>query len=129
MSMEDIVRERHKLEDRVTRFLAQIDDLVGRTRTMETRDIEVCMAKLYDLMTAATDESIKLDRLFKGLLVKSIYDKRKSGEKMRSSFWNGRAFPPEIVDYKFAYPVPITENLANEWGAGGSGSVRRLITP
>jgi len=128
MSMEDIVKQRHDLEDRVNLFMAQIDVCATRVKTMETRDIEICMARLYDLMAQASDEAARLDRLFKGLLVKSVYDKRKAGEKKKGSFWAGIGQLDEIVNWWFQYPIPLTETLANEWGQGGGNSVRKLLT-
>ena len=129
MSMAELVRQRHALEDRVNRFLTQCDDCTSRVKTMDTRDIEICMAVLYDAMVAARDEETRMDRLFKGLLVKSVYDRRKSGENRRVLFWFITPAPTEIIQYKFAYPVPITETLANEWGKGGAQSVQKLLAP
>lgn len=128
MSMEEIVKKRHELEDRVKYFLTQVDRCVSRIKTMETRDIEICMARLYDLMMEAKDEATRLDNLFKGLLVKSVYDKRKSGDKKKLALLQGSAWLEDIINYEFEYPVPITETLANEWGHGGEPSVRNLLT-
>ena len=127
--MEEIVRRRHELEDRVNNFLHQIDRCATEVRTMDTRDIEICMAKLYDLMSQASHEADRLDRLFKGLLVKSVYDKRLAGEKHKCGFWSAPSFPERIIDWQFKYPIPLTETLANEWGSGGVSSVRKLLTP
>jgi len=128
MSMEDIVKEKHEFEDRVNRFLTQIDKCTSRAMTMTTRELEICMARLYDLMIQASDETLRLDLLFKGLLVKCVYDKRKAGEKQKYHFWTDSSWPNEIVKWRFQYPVPITEALANEWGQGGSSAVRKLLT-
>ena len=129
MSMEEIVRKRHELEDRVKYFLAQIDRCATEIRTLDTRDIEICMAKLFDLMSQATSESARLDNLFKGVLVKSIYDRRISGEKPKRSFWRGISWPEVIINWEFQYPVQLTESLANEWGSGGEANVRKLLAP
>jgi len=126
--MVDIVKKKHEFEDRVNRFLTQIDECSSRAMTMTTRELEICMAKLYDLMVLASDETSRLDLLFKGLLVKCVYDKRKAGESRKYPWFGGYSNPDEIVLWRFQYPVPITEVLANEWGQGGSSAVRKMLT-
>ena len=128
MSMEEIVRQRHELEDRVNQFLEQISQCTTQVRTMETREIEICMAKLYDLMMQASEEKARLDHLFKGLLVKSVYDQRKAGAKQKNTFWSFPALATDIVNWRFEYPIPINETLANEWSNNWESTVRKLLT-
>jgi hypothetical protein len=128
--MEDVVRERHKLEDRIEAFRQQIDRFLDLCMIMEVRNMETCMAQLYDLMSQATNEADRLDKLFKGKLLKSAYDKRKSGQ--RGSFWrkfsHGSVWYFEITNWDFSYPVLLTEELATEWGDAGGSTVTRLLT-
>jgi len=130
MSMEEIVREKHAFEVRVNHFLKQVRDYSVDCKAMKTRDMEICMARLYDLMAQAREEAKRLDHLFKGYLVKKAYDKRKAGEPYSAwrNFWSRPLFNPEnMVRRQFDYPVPLTEELASQWATGNAEAIRKSL--
>lgn len=131
MTMEDIVRKHHQLEDRIARFQQQIGEFMNEAFcSMDTRSHEIAMARLYDMMTQATDEAIRIDHMFKGLLLKKTYSRRKAGEKpsIFSRFWHNGCTVNKLIKWKFAYPIPLTESLAQDWADGNSDSTRRLLS-
>ena len=130
MSMEEIVRQKHEFEARVNRFLKQVRDYSADCKAMKTRDMEICIARLYDLMSQAAGEAERLDELFKGFLVKRAYEKRKAGEPYSAwrNFWSRPLFNPEnMVRRQFDYPVPLTEELASQWATGNAEAIRKSL--
>jgi hypothetical protein len=119
MNMEELVRKRQW-------FVAQIEEYLSNVRSLDTKVIEICMARIYDRMAEASDEAKRLDLLFKGLLVKSVYDKRLAGEKRKWSLFRG-VQPEDVLGRSFMYPVPLSETLAKEWGTGGPAAVQTLL--
>jgi hypothetical protein len=129
MKMEDIVRKQHELEDRIARFQEQINEFMRLSfRYLDTREHEIAIARLYDLMTEATDDATRIDHMFKGLLLNKTYSRRKAGE--RPSFLS-RLAPSyglgAFIGWQFDYPIPLTEQLAHDWAAGNAESTRRLL--
>ena len=129
MKMEDIVRKQHELEDRIARFQEQINEFMRLSfRDLDTREHERAMALLYDLMTEAADDVTRIDHMFKGLLLKKTYSRRKAGEC--PSFLSRLAIPlgmQAFIAWQFDYPIPLTEQLAHDWAAGNAESTRRLL--
>jgi hypothetical protein len=131
MKMEDIVREQHALEDRIADFRRQIDEFLRLAfRELDVRKHELAMAKLVDRMSEAASEATRIDDLFKGLLLKQTYQRRKAGEKPSffSTFIIDQNYDVDrFVKWQFRYPIPLTEELAQDWAAGNAESTRKLL--
>ena len=130
MSMEDAVRAQHNFEDRLAKFQAEIDEFMRLSfRELDVRQHEVAMARLIDFMDETTGNSERLDQMFKGLLLKRTYDRRKAGDKPSffSTIFIKRYYKVnDFIKWKFRYPMPLTENLAHDLAAGNHESTRNL---
>ena len=134
MSMEDLVRERHALEDKIRAFIASIEQFRKDARRMELRDLEIAMAKLVDAIDQATDESKRLDFCFKGILAKSVYDASRVHGPVKLGFFAGLSagpapWPESIVQWYFGYPFPLSEERINEWSQSPLDPVKFLPPP
>lgn len=128
MSMEQVIRNIHS-------FRAQINDYIKKASPLNRNEIEILMARLSDLMeTGPTTESI-LDKKFKGLLAKPIYDARLSGRE--PSFGQRFVFRADttpdsrisfLAKYRFTYPFPLREENIVEWANATPDSWRHLLT-
>ena len=121
MKMEDLVRQRHELEDKLEDFLTDCQDYLGYCLTMDLRSMETGMARLYDLMSQSPTEVDRLDKLFKGRLLKLAYDKKKAGA--RPTLLNrlaGACTIEELIEHSFNYPVPLTQQFIDCLGVSGS---------
>lgn len=109
MNVEDTIRNRHAFEDRVKTFLELIS-------VMTTREIEIALARLVDLLASESDEAIHANMRVKGELIKAYYNMRLKGAKQQRRL--KRAFaafldptnclPPRKQPkwYKIAEPEP-----------------------
>lgn len=146
-SMEDVIKERHALEDRITAFIKQLQDYRDNALILELRDLEIAIARAYDQMREAKNDSIRLDRMLKGHLLKSVYDLKRAGAKlglMRRMkglggdfrlIWSqslGWVTPKDIVEpfmlYPFQYPIPITDEHVQAWSGNDDNKWRTLLT-
>jgi len=132
MTMEDIVRQRHALEDRIKEFQGQVDRYLKLAfRDLDIREHEIALARLFDLMNAAVNDADRVDKMFKGLLLTTTYERRKKGEKPP---FITKLYKPDggfglyaFVNWQFRYPIPLTEQVARDWAAGDMDSTRKLL--
>lgn len=148
-SMEDVIRERHELEDRIRVFIAQLTTYRENALFLELRTLEIAIARAYDQMRGAKDDGERLDRMLKGHLLKSVYDAKRAGAKhsfMRKMqgkddyfeyYEDKNAFlyrTPyrDPVDpfmlYSFKYPIPITDEHVQSWAGNDDTKWRMLLT-
>lgn len=130
MKMENMVRKQHELEDLIAHFQKQINRFMELSfYSLDIRQHEIAMARLCDLMAAAPDENARIDSMFKGLLLKKTYSRRKAGE--RPSFLLRLSEAPyemeTFITWRFDYPISLTEPLIHEWAAGNTESTKRLL--
>ena len=130
MTMEDIVRKRHELEDRIDVFIKQIQEYTSLCAAVDTRDLEIVMAKLHDAMTQARDDETRIKFIFKGLLTQSVYAQRRAGKRrtvsLKTTVFGTESLLPEILTRRFSFPLPVTESLATEWSTGNAEKIRML---
>lgn len=133
MTMEKLIRERHELEDRVRRFVGQVQQYRREASLMDVRSLEILMAKLVDLINASSNEQNRIDFQFKGLLLKQEYDAKLNSIPVKRGFFR-RAFDPTLpmktmIHWNFKYPLTLTESSINEWSRGESLDPSRLLRP
>ena len=143
MNMEDIIRRRHEFEDRLRIFMSEVQYFKEQALSLEIRMLEIGMARAYDLMNQTAAEALRIDRMFKGHLFKSVYNAKQNGEK--TSLWKrmkkgvenfsrvplayplGRDPIALFINFKFSYPVTVTEELVLAWATGDSGKWCQLL--
>lgn len=142
MDMENNIRERHKREDQIKAFFAQVKNYKDNALFLTPRELELAMGRAYDRMRDATEDSKRFDMLLKGHLLRSVFDARNAGA--RHSGWRGflgisdNRFVPRVsgkvtdpiepfLDFYFDYPLPITEELAAAWAEHAGSSPQRPL--
>ncbi|MBN8624046.1 MAG: hypothetical protein J0M17_01020 [Planctomycetes bacterium] len=132
MSLEEQVRKRHEMEDRLRIFRESLERFRQWASRMDVRSIELAMAKLVDRIDSEANEAKRLDLHFKGVLLNPIYEKvRTAPPKKQGFFASILGDPPpsiaEIVAWNFPYPVPLTETHVSDWARGDSMDATRLL--
>ena len=128
MSMEEQIRKIHT-------FQGQVNDFIKKTAPLTQKELEILLAKLSDLIETEPAPDSVLDKKFKGLLARQIYEVRLSG--------NDPSFTERILlhlksnpecriyileNYQFAYPFPLREEIIIEWANATPDFWQRLLT-
>ncbi len=134
MSMEEQIRQRHELEDRVRWFIDQIEQFRRTAKRMTVRSLEIAMARLIDKIDASSDEAVQLDYKFKGLLLKPIYDDLCRTPPKKKGFFvailsDPAPEPSQVIGWEFRYPFPIKESSIKEWADCEPLDPSRLLPP
>lgn len=118
----------------MTGFDNNTADVYGQAREyqnnayfFDTSVLMLAVGRAYDRMQDASEEDKRLDMMFKGYLLKSVYNHIKAGGKLNilrrseglsTEFKSkGRSSDPVtmLLNFNFTYPAPITEELVMSW--------------
>ena len=131
MTIEEQIRRKHQLEDRMRLFLREVQDYRNGAMGLNLRKVEIAMARLADSIQQHPDSPDHLDKLFKGTILKSVYDAKRAGCKpsILDFVFVGSASISWYLKYKFSYPVPLTEETISSWAQADEVSAIKLLHP
>jgi hypothetical protein len=95
---------------------------------MDLRTMEIGMARIYDLVNEATNEVDRLDKMLKGKLFKTAYERKQNGERVPLFKRIGGSWGiDQLISRTFNYPIPLTEQFVADFSDANPKNIKRLI--